>query len=159
MRILRYDKDMRTKRDDQKAQRDWLRDIIRATGLTAGAIAKRAGLAPSTITRFLHGEVGHVLKADTLTRISQTSGAPLPVEVLAPVRIETNVEVMKIALAEARDRLYAIPKGEEYRDLEAEAVSHIYDVLMDALRSGGDIETARLVLRNSHERERSRRGR
>lgn len=34
-----------------------LADYIRLTGLTASAIAERAGLPPSTITRLLNGEV------------------------------------------------------------------------------------------------------
>ncbi|MDX2142901.1 MAG: hypothetical protein SFV19_06080 [Rhodospirillaceae bacterium] len=52
------------------AQQDDIRALVRAmtalTGLSASALATQAGLTPSTLNRFLHGEVRHTLSQRTL---------------------------------------------------------------------------------------------
>lgn len=48
--------------------------MLRATGLRPSELAARAGLAPSTLTRFLNSPVKHTLSARTLSKLSEVSG-------------------------------------------------------------------------------------
>lgn len=49
--------------------RRWLKVLCRLSGLTPTQLAKAAGLAPSTLNRFLNSEVKHRLSASTLSKI------------------------------------------------------------------------------------------
>ena len=58
-------------------QRDWLRRAMELSDLSATALAKKADLAQTTLTRFLGDpEHGSALSARTISAIEQASGHP-----------------------------------------------------------------------------------
>ena len=65
--------------DEQRAAiRALIRSMMEATGLDATHLAKAAGVAPSTLTRFLNQPVKHLLTARTLAKLSKASGMAVP---------------------------------------------------------------------------------
>jgi transcriptional regulator with XRE-family HTH domain len=64
--------------DQQAAMRTLIRLMMEATGLDATSLARRAGMAPSTLTRFLNQPVKHLLTARTLAKLAKASGVPVP---------------------------------------------------------------------------------
>lgn len=56
--------------------RSWLDGVLRQTGLKPTPLAKRAGLSPSTLLRFLDGEGS--LDLSTIDKIVDTYGVPGP---------------------------------------------------------------------------------
>lgn len=55
-------------------QRRWLEDLLEGMGVTATELARRAGLDPSTLTRFLQGDRdGHMLSARTVRKIEKVA--------------------------------------------------------------------------------------
>jgi transcriptional regulator with XRE-family HTH domain len=65
--------------DQQAAVRDLIRQMMEKTGLDATGLARAAGIAPSTLSRFLYQPVKHLLTARTLAKLSEVSGIPVPV--------------------------------------------------------------------------------
>jgi hypothetical protein len=65
--------------DQQAAVRDLIRRMMDKTGLDATGLARLAGIAPSTLSRFLYQPVKHLLTARTLAKLSKVSGVPVPV--------------------------------------------------------------------------------
>lgn len=83
---------------DEIVGREQLRDTVRAvvaeSGVTASELARRAGLAPSTLTKFLNDDgARHVLTTRTLAKLAAATGRRLaaagldaiPREVSAPL--------------------------------------------------------------------------
>mgnify|MGYP001442394756 CR=1 FL=1 len=68
--------------EQQTATRELVERMLRATGLTPSELAERAGLAASTLTRFLNKPVKHTLSARTLAKLSAASGVPVPAVVV-----------------------------------------------------------------------------
>lgn len=66
---------MQTTRENLLA---WLRTVLRETGDAPSTLATNAGVAPSTINRFLD-EDGGGLRSDTIEKIVNYSGVPLEV--------------------------------------------------------------------------------
>jgi transcriptional regulator with XRE-family HTH domain len=63
---------------DDPGHRAFLLRVLATTGLTQTQLAHRAGLDPSTLSRFLtEGREGHTLRASTLRKIEQATGVPL----------------------------------------------------------------------------------
>lgn len=59
--------------DVTKDQRRWLEGILTDRRMTATELARRAGLDPSTLTRFLQGHrEGHALSSRTVRKIEET---------------------------------------------------------------------------------------
>lgn len=65
----------------QEAVRDLVREMLRATGLKPTQLARRAGVVPSTLTRFLNGDVKHILSLSSLYKLSEVSGIAVPAAV------------------------------------------------------------------------------
>ena len=64
-----------TARSDREHLRADLRRLMTETGLRPTALARRAGLSPSTLTKFLNASgPGHVLSTRTLSRIARATG-------------------------------------------------------------------------------------
>ncbi len=57
-------------------QRSYIRDVLSRTGLNQTELAKRAGLDPSTLSRFLSSQGGTTLRSTTISRIEQVTGLP-----------------------------------------------------------------------------------
>jgi len=63
----------------QAAARAYVRQVLARTGWDGTTLARRAGLAPTTVTRFLNNaSVKHSLSARSLSKIAGVSGLPLP---------------------------------------------------------------------------------
>lgn len=63
----------------QAAARAYVRQVLARTGWDGTTLARRAGLAPTTVTRFLNNSsVKHSLSARSLAKIAGASGLPLP---------------------------------------------------------------------------------
>ncbi len=64
--------------NDVSDHRAYLLRVMTATGLTQTQLAHRAGLDPSTLSRFLSEErQGHTLRASTIRKIETTTGIPV----------------------------------------------------------------------------------
>jgi transcriptional regulator with XRE-family HTH domain len=144
--------------DTREAMRVWVRSAITATGLSDWAFASRAGLATSTITRFLNQPVKHLLSARTLSKISAAADAPVPGELLSAAvqeRSEVDRALLQIALAEARRALRGC-ESDDFPALEAETVANIYDRLCDALDDSIAVTDAIKMIRSEFDRQRRR---
>ncbi|MFM2092088.1 MAG: hypothetical protein RLZZ127_2577 [Planctomycetota bacterium] len=65
----------------QEAARRYLQQVLEATGLDASTLARRVGLTPSTLTRFLNDpRTAHSLSARSLSKLADYSQIPLPRE-------------------------------------------------------------------------------
>ena len=61
------------------AIRSYLDQVMAETRLDLTGVARRAGVQPSTLTRFYNNpDHPHILSTRTLTRISDTTGVPFP---------------------------------------------------------------------------------
>lgn len=61
--------------DPRAAQREWLRGVLRQTGLTASALAQRINKAQTTLTRFLNvRDYKHELSTPTIRAIERETG-------------------------------------------------------------------------------------
>ena len=73
------------------ATRDLIERMMEATGLDATGLARRAGLAASTLTRFMYNnDLGHTLSARTLAKLHAATGVPVTV----PVPAQASVPVV-----------------------------------------------------------------
>lgn len=101
---------------EQDAARRLVRKMLLATGLTPSELAAKAGLAHSTLTRFLNSaDAKHTLSFRTLLKLSKVSGVPIPAtlamsadidmfsRVLLRIRPERRSHALKVleAFAEA----------------------------------------------------------
>lgn len=59
---------------EQARARAYVRELLAATGWTPTELARRAGLAPSTLNRFLNAEVKHTLSQRSLSKIEKVAG-------------------------------------------------------------------------------------
>ncbi|WP_424956372.1 LexA family protein [Hyphomicrobium sp. 1Nfss2.1] len=62
---------MELSREDIRA---WLNQVLRKSGESATALARRAGIAQSTLTRFLNDDEAPMLKLRTITKIAHATG-------------------------------------------------------------------------------------
>jgi transcriptional regulator with XRE-family HTH domain len=64
--------------DAKIATRSLVSEMMRVTGLDATGLARKAGLAPSTLTRFLNNQdASHSLSYSTLIKLSAVSGVTI----------------------------------------------------------------------------------
>lgn len=63
---------------EQRIIRNWLESILEDTGMTATALARKAGLTPSTLTKFLNSPVKHTLSVPTITAVANAVGKKVP---------------------------------------------------------------------------------
>jgi transcriptional regulator with XRE-family HTH domain len=133
---------------EQRATRAWLYWVMDSTGLSASGLAHKAGVAVSTITRFLNKDVKHTLSARTIARIAAVT-EPEPSPLVAAALTPTDVEILRRALKEARLVMRRDVPPEEHESTEAQIVAHIYDVLRDAALNGRSVEDAARTLRSS----------
>lgn len=92
---------------EQEAQRRWLRAVLAQTGWLPTQLARKAGVTPSTINRFLNDEkVTHSLSLPTLKKISEASGIAIPLDLLPRVaEAEYNVDQDRRANIPGRETL------------------------------------------------------
>lgn len=64
--------------DAQRDVKEWIRQVCAFLGTTPSALARQAGVAPSTLTRFLNDETGTSgVSQRTLEALSRASGVPV----------------------------------------------------------------------------------
>ncbi|MBX9594311.1 MAG: helix-turn-helix domain-containing protein [Roseomonas sp.] len=94
--------------DQQLATKALVEEMLRATGLTPSELAQRAGLAASTLTRFLNKPVKHTLSARTLDKLSRISGVAIPAIVAVSPR-QSSVPV--VGYVGAGERIFSVDEG------------------------------------------------
>lgn len=65
--------------DIREVQRAWLRAIMERFDTNSTGIARRAGVAPSTVNRFYRDQIGSALSARTIGKICEAFGVGPPV--------------------------------------------------------------------------------
>jgi transcriptional regulator with XRE-family HTH domain len=63
---------------DRKTVRDFLLEAAKHAGTDLSGLARRAGLSPSTLTRFVNGESKYLPTTRTLAKIAEASGYGTP---------------------------------------------------------------------------------
>ena len=67
-----------TKAFDHTAIREWLQEAVKNSGLSPGGLAKKAGISPTTLTRFVYGRATHLPTFRTLRKVAAAAGvAPI----------------------------------------------------------------------------------
>ncbi len=67
---------------DAERVRGWLMGVSKAKGMRPGRLATEAGIAPSTLTRFMNGGTDQLPKLETLELIARVAGVPSPAQLL-----------------------------------------------------------------------------
>lgn len=71
----------------REKQLDYIRRVLQLTGWTQSVLARRAGLDPSTLSRFLSNErEGHALRGNSILRIGEVTGISPNADAPAPPR-------------------------------------------------------------------------
>lgn len=99
--------------DVQNQARQLLDQMMQATGLDLSNLARRAKLAPSTLTRFYKQPVKHTLSARSLAALYAISGIP-PSQAILPSQNNRQVPVM----GEVGAGSVVIPFSEDHQCLE-----------------------------------------
>jgi transcriptional regulator with XRE-family HTH domain len=149
-----------------RATRAWLRDVLTQSGLTPYALARRAGLAQTTVTRFLNQDVKYTLKASTISKIMNASGVAAPPSILLGVPSagewsdSVDLELLIRAIIAAFS-FAGLDLDEEVGRNTAQVAAELYVVLLE---KGGDeaaineaIDTLRLSYRHRNRPPRQRR--
>ena len=63
--------------EDSEWLRSQLQNVLSANGWTCEQWAKRAGIAPTTLTRFINKQTTHVPSTSTLLKLERAAGRPL----------------------------------------------------------------------------------
>jgi len=110
--------------DKRAAQQAYVREAMEVTGLDATNLARKAGLSPANITRFLNTPNGKfLLSARTLSAIAAVSGLSIRIEATGFTTTAEKIgesaedaEKRSIA-AEAYELLRRLPRAEQERYL------------------------------------------
>jgi len=62
---------------DQAAAREWLQQAVKVSGLSPGGLARKAGVSPTTLTRFIYGRATHLPSSRTLSKVAAAADVPL----------------------------------------------------------------------------------
>lgn len=145
---------------DSIDQRHYIQTVMQRTGWTQSELASRAGLDPSTLSRFLTGDrEGHALRASTIQKIEAVSGigfgmsapAPPAVEGFAapeaePIRLDSSSPLDAVVAALTRGRNNVDPWTLRSRALEGAGYrpGDILLVALDETPLAGDVVCAQL---------------
>lgn len=150
--------------DLRDAQRKRLAALVESSGLDLSTLARRAGLAPSTLTRFMNGNVKHALSARTFDKLTAAVGSAAPLEaannelpkqlrVAAVLAVARVLEVSPGEIAQPSDRHREWFQAIERLPATAE------DQALQLVRGIGDASAAANQHSRPSERLRSRRSR
>ncbi len=64
----------------REATRTYIQAAAAALGVDNTGLARKSGVSPSTINRFMNGDTTHIPGMNTLTKVVDASGLPLPPE-------------------------------------------------------------------------------
>jgi transcriptional regulator with XRE-family HTH domain len=106
---------------DPELIREWLRSAIAKSGLSASALAKKAGVAQTTVTRFLRHNVKYVPSWGTLVQIADAAGVDPPQPLKLSRHLSTIVSKFDATsgatvFTSTRADEQAAPRREEYFD-------------------------------------------
>ncbi len=145
---------------DQADQRHYIQTVMQRTGWTQSELALRAGLDPSTLSRFLTGDrEGHALRASTMKKIEAVSGIGFGIAAPAtpvaegfaapeaePIRLEASSPLDAVVAALTRGRNNVDPWTLRSRALEGAGYrpGDILLVALDETPLAGDVVCAQL---------------
>lgn len=116
----------------RQAVLDLLDRMAKAVNKDLSGLARSAGLAPSTLTRFVNGEATHILSTRTLSKLSEASGVPIDFDSGERSRNIPPPSLAWIAAARAqRMKIVRATMAPTYSD---EAVAELLDMPIDRLR-------------------------
>jgi lambda repressor-like predicted transcriptional regulator len=99
--------------DSREVHREYVRELIRVTGLSSSRLAMKAGLAPSTLNRFLTQDTNHLLSWRTLEAIRNAAIAEAGIDKVPP--LPTNSETFGVSFSHFHSAL-GIPEPPETID-------------------------------------------
>ncbi len=95
----------------KKEDREWLgsslEQIMNQNGWSCESWARRAGISPTTLTRFINKQTDHVPSTSTLLKLEQAAGRPLLGSTVQSEFIESNA-ALKERVIKAGDYIKAI---------------------------------------------------
>ena len=106
-------------RETAERDRAWLRDVMARLELDATGLARKVGLQPSTLTRFMRGEVEKMQQA-TRDKIAGKTGMPAPSTAIRPgaapavLTMPRDVPVHGLIGAPAQDCYYFNPTAIDF---------------------------------------------
>ena len=106
----------------QQATKELVLAMLAATELSPTELARAAGLAPSTLTRFLNSPVKHSLSARTLAKLSATSGVAVPSSVQG-----LSSKVVLVGYVGAAEEVFPVDEGALGSGLEWVEVPYALD--------------------------------
>ncbi len=134
----------------KEATREWLRDVLAQSGLTAYALAKRAGLAHTTVGRFLNQDVKYTLRASTIVKIMKATGIAAPPSVLLGAQADSIDQELLIRAVAAALTFVEIDADEDLAREAAIAAAELYAVLVEKGSDEVTIEDAIDTLRRAY---------
>jgi transcriptional regulator with XRE-family HTH domain len=146
--------------DVRQVIKDLVEAMVRVSGLSATKLAIAAGVAPSTVTRFLNQPTKHVLSTLTLAKLSGASGVPLPPALSNAEAKMPDLQKLRAAYLVAED----VVGSRELPDraaVIAEIAADFYDVLAECENAGRPVindENALFLARTILRRRRNLRG-
>ena len=81
---------MTVKNEDKEWLRNSLEQIMRQNGWSCESWARKAGISPTTLTRFINKQTNHVPSTSTLLKLEQAAGKPLLGTTLQSEFMDTN---------------------------------------------------------------------
>src|ERR1700731_4851962 len=115
---------------------DLIRQILEVSGLTLTRLARKANLAPSTLTKFMNDQTDDMPSTRTLVKLTETTGLKLSV---LPTSSETrpDPEMLRLAILLA---LRHVPEDGSDRNAELARVGALtYDLLAESKEQGRPI--------------------
>ena len=88
--------------EDRQLLQDYLRRAAEAAGTDLTGLARKAGLSPSTITRFVNGDEKHLPSTRTLTKVAEASGLVAPIGARQRMSKPDKIQLLA-AIADAID--------------------------------------------------------
>jgi transcriptional regulator with XRE-family HTH domain len=126
---------------EREEARALIREMVRTTGLSLTPLARKAGLVPSTLTRFMNADVTHLLTLRTFQKLSRASGVPIPQGITAAVDRQSKMPNSPVA------RLRALRLAWWGEDEAAAAALGVPLEKLQAQESGAEPMDSEYVLR------------
>lgn len=146
------------------AQRKRLAALVESSGLDLSTLARRAGLAPSTLTRFMNGRVKHALSARTLDKLTGVVGGAAPVDAAndtlpKQLRVAAVLAVAKVLEVAPGDLAHSSERQLEWFQAIERLPATAEDQALQLVRGIGDAGAAANQHSRPSKRLGSRRGR
>lgn len=129
----------------QTTVREWLLSLMRDKGLSANGLAKIAGVTHTTIQRAIDPAYAFETKPQTIARISERTGVPLPQGLRAAIgqralAEEIPTKIDRVVLRHFMKMALAKHVGEDFADRQDDRLRRMADVV--ALQSEAVVDLA-----------------